>query len=154
MNWDGVEGDIVALLRQSSALRTEVKDCRAHAREETKSMLLGMVEALDAFDRVFANIGAKEQDAEKQTRIWLGNFRSVRKLVESSLRKSGVEKIECLGEKATPGRHTVVETEPKPDAEDDVIVEELERGYLWGEEVLRKASVKVESNKNGESNRL
>src|ERR1700722_16059990 len=118
MNLDGIEGDIVALLRQSSSLRTEVKNCREQAREETKSILLGMVEALDAFDRVFANIGAKEQDADKQTRIWLGNFRSVRKLVESQLRKAGVEKIEALGEKATPGRHTVVETEENLEAED------------------------------------
>ena len=44
MSWDAVEADIVALLRQSSALRTEVKNCRAQAREEMKSRLLGLVE--------------------------------------------------------------------------------------------------------------
>ena len=154
MSWDAVEADIAALLRQSSALRTEVKNCRAQAREETKAMLLRLVDVLDAFDRVFTNIGAKENDADKQTRIWLGNFRSVRKLLEALLSEAGVVKIEPLNEKAAPGLHTVVETAPGPGLEDDIIVEELERGYLWGEDVLRKASVKVVSNKNGESNRL
>ena len=103
---------------------------------------------------MFANIGAKENDADKQTRIWIGNFRSVRKRLDAQLKEAGVAKIESLNEKATPGLHTVVETVESPGAEDDTIVEELERGYMWGEEVLRKASVKVVSNKNGESNRL
>jgi molecular chaperone GrpE len=154
MSWDAVEADVVALLRQSSALRTEAQNCRMQAREEMKSRLLGLVEVVDAFDRVFANIGAKENDADKQTKIWIGNFRSVRKRMEALLKEAGVSKIESLKDKATPGLHTVVETVEDPDAEDDIIVEELERGYLWGEEVLRKASVKVVANKNGENNRL
>ena len=47
-------------------------------------MLLQMAGVLDAFDRVFTNIGDKEKDSSKLTKIWVGNFRSVRRLLESS----------------------------------------------------------------------
>jgi molecular chaperone GrpE len=146
MTWQETEADIVGLLRQTSALQTQVKDRQDKARKEKKATLLQMVGVLDAFDRVFNNIAAKEKDADKLTKIWLGNFRSIRRLVESTLKESGVLKIEAPGGKAIPGFHTVVETVENPELENDTIVEELERGYLWGEEVLRKASVKVVKN--------
>jgi molecular chaperone GrpE len=66
-------------------------------------------------------------------------------LLESTLKEAGVMKIESAG-KAIPGLHTVLETVENPDLENDTIVEELETGYLCGEEVLRKASVKVVKN--------
>jgi molecular chaperone GrpE len=145
MTWEAVEADIVALMRQSSALRTQLKDCAERSMHEKKAMLLRMATVLDAFDRVFANIGDKEKDADRLTRIWVGNFRSVHRLLDSALKEAGVTRIESEG-KAIPGFHTVVETVEKPDLENDTIAEELETGYLWGEEVLRRASVKVVRN--------
>jgi molecular chaperone GrpE len=146
MTWQETEADIVALLRQSSALQTELKDSRDKAKKEKKTMLLSLLGVLDAFDRVFNNIGPKEKDADRVTKIWLGNFRSIRRLVDSTLKEAGVLKIEAPDGKAIPGFHTVVETVENPDLENDIIVEELEKGYLWGEEILRKASVKVVKN--------
>jgi molecular chaperone GrpE len=145
MSWEAVEADIIALMRQSSALRTELKTCQERAKQEKKALLLEMASVLDAFDRVFANIGDKDKDADKPARIWVGNFRSVHRLLDSTLKQAGVIRIESSG-KAIPGLHTVVETVANPDLENDTIVEELETGYRWGEEVLRKASVKVVRN--------
>ncbi len=139
MTWQETEADIIALLRQSSALQTELKDCREKATQEKQKMLLHLVRVLDAFDRVFDNIGPKEKDADRQTKIWLGNFRSIRRI-------EGVRKIESPTGKAIPGFHTIVETVENPEMENDTIVEELERGYLWGEQILRKASVKTVKN--------
>ena len=146
MTWQETEADIIALLRQSSALQTGLKDCREKATQEKQKMLLHLARVLDAFDRVFDNIGPKEKDADKQTKIWLGNFRSIRRVVESTLKEEGVRKIESPTGKAIPGFHTIVETVENPELEDDTIVEELERGYLWGEQILRKASVKTVKN--------
>ncbi len=143
MTWQETEADIIALLRQSSALHTELKDCQEKSKEDKKAMLLHLVGVLDAFDRVFNNIGQKEKDADKLTRIWLGNFRSIRRLVDTTLKEANVKKIEAPERRAIPGFHTVVETVENPELEDDTIVEELETGYLWGDEILRKASVKV-----------
>ena len=146
MTWQETEADIIALLRQASALQTQVKDCEEKATKEKKTMLLHLVGVLDAFDRVFNNIGPKEKDADRQTKIWLGNFRSIRRLVDSTLKEAGVLKIESPTGKAIPGLHTVVETVENPELENDTIVEELEKGYMWGEQVLRKASVKIVKN--------
>src|SRR5882762_3299875 len=79
MTWQETEADIIALLRQSSALQAELKDCQEKAANEKQKMLLYLARILDAFDRVFDNIGPKEKDADRQTKIWLGNFRSIRR---------------------------------------------------------------------------
>jgi hypothetical protein len=68
MTWQAVEADIIALLRQSSALRTELKNCEERANHEKKAMLLQMAGVLDTFDRVFTKIGDKEKDAGKLTK--------------------------------------------------------------------------------------
>jgi molecular chaperone GrpE len=157
MTWQETEADIIALLRQTSALQTRLMEREEEAAKEKKAMLLQIAGVLDAFDRVFNNIAPKEKDADRLTKIWLGNFRSIRRLVDSTLKEAGVVKIESPTGKAIPGFHTVVETVENAELENDTIVEELERGYLWGEQVLRKASVKVVKNRgamNGESNRL
>ena len=146
MTWQETEADIIALLRQNSTLQTQLKDAQDRAVKEKKTMLLHMAGVLDAFDRLFNNIAPKEQDADKLTKIWLGNFRSIRRRVENTLKDAGVVKIGSPNGKAIPGFHTVVETVENAELENDTIVEELERGYLWGDQVLRKASVKVVKN--------
>ena len=51
--------------------------------------------------------------------------------------------IEAPSGKAIPGLHTIIETRPMEGLEDDTIIEETEKGYLWHGEVLRKSSVIV-----------
>src|SRR5438105_13181461 len=61
MTWQETEADIIALLRQSSALQTELKNCQEKAANEKQQMLLHLARVLDAFDRVFDNIGPKRE---------------------------------------------------------------------------------------------
>jgi molecular chaperone GrpE (heat shock protein) len=92
-----------------------LKDCREKATQEKQKILLHLARVLDAFDRVFNNIGPKEKNADRQTRIWLGNFRSSRRVVDSTLKEEGVRKIESPTGKAIPGFHTIVETVENPE---------------------------------------
>jgi|UniRef100_A0A7V3YGQ4 molecular chaperone GrpE len=59
------------------------------------------------------------------------------------LEKEGVRPIETRGQKFDPKYHEAMMTVSLPDREDFEIVEEIRKGYLYHDEVLRPAQVKV-----------
>ena len=139
--WNAIQQDVVALIREVAVLKADAANANIKATEDQKQLLLDMLEVLDSFERVFANIEPREQAAERQARNWAGNFRTVKKVLENHLKKHGVVRIEAPEGKAVPGFHTVVETEPELDLDDGTIIEELQKGYLWQGKVLRAAQV-------------
>ncbi|HWQ03029.1 MAG TPA: nucleotide exchange factor GrpE [Candidatus Nitrosotenuis sp.] len=144
--WQAIRTDIENFICEVNALKGALADKEEESRRKTKELLLNMLEVLDAFDRLFANIAPREAQADQQTRIWLGNFRSVRRLLEKKLSSEGVAPIVAPEGKAIPGFHTVAETEENLDLDNDTILQELQKGYLWNGEVLRKAQVRVVKN--------
>jgi len=142
----GVQSDIVALMREVDALRTGSARADEKALKEQKQLLLEMLEVLDGFERVFANIEPREETAERQARTWAGNFRTVKKILENHLKSHGVVRIDAPDGVAIPGFHTIVETDPDPGLEDGRILEELQKGYLWQGKVLRAALVRAVKN--------
>jgi molecular chaperone GrpE len=144
--WATLQQDVVSLIRRVSALKADLAEVRRQARKDQERLLLALVELLDDFERVFANIEPREATADRQARIWVGNFRSVRRRLELQLKSHGVARIEAPGGRAMPGFHTVVDTRENLDADDGTIIEESKKGYLWLGEVLRKAEVVVVKN--------
>ena len=59
------------------------------------------------------------------------------------LRRRGVKPIEVTGTDFDPRFHQSVAQEVSPDHRDGQVMEELRRGYMLGERLLRAAMVKV-----------
>jgi molecular chaperone GrpE len=59
------------------------------------------------------------------------------------LTRRGVKPIEALGTDFDPHLHQAVSSEPVPGAREGEVVEELRRGYMLGDRLLRPAMVKV-----------
>jgi len=59
------------------------------------------------------------------------------------LRKRGVKAIEALGADFDPNFHQAVIHEPSNEHREGEVIEELQRGYLLGDRLLRPAMVKV-----------
>jgi molecular chaperone GrpE (heat shock protein) len=144
--WKAIRADIEGLIIEVAGLKAGLLEQKEESRRKARDLLLGMLEVLDAFDRLFANIAPREEQADKQTRIWLGNFRTVRRLLEKKLAAEGVHPIEAPEGKAIPGLHTITETDVNLDLDDDTILEVIQKGYLWQGEVLRKAQVRTVKN--------
>jgi molecular chaperone GrpE len=144
--WKAIRADMEHFIREVNSLQGALAGKAEDHRRATKALLLNMLEVLDAFDRLFANIAPREEHADPQTRVWLGNFRSIRRLLEKKLSAEGVAPIVAPEGKAIPGFHTVTETEENLELDDDTILQELQKGYLWNGEVLRKAQVRVVKN--------
>ena len=136
-----VEEDVRALMRQVAEARTEADSDRKQQVDAQRRLLLGVVDVLDAFERVFRNIQSRDGDLSPQMKVWVGNFRSVRRLVDRLAREYGVVRIENLDRGFDPAWHTIVETVQDASRPDGTIVSEVQPGYLWREQVLRKAEV-------------
>ncbi len=69
------------------------------------------------------------------------------KLIEAQLFKvledKGVKPIKALGEAFDPNLHEAVTVDAESDKPDNTVVEELQRGYIYKDKIVRPAKVKV-----------
>lgn len=75
-------------------------------------------------------------------------FAPVQKQIEEFLKKEGIEEIKAVGEKFNPEMMEIVaassnEASLAPEEREEVVVEELQKGYKMGEKVVRPAKIKV-----------
>jgi len=143
---DRVTGDVGRLLCEIAELRLAAEEVTRAESKRIEKLLLQILDVIDAFERVFKAVQAKEQQVTKQMRIWLGNFRTVRRLLDNILDEYGVTPIQNIDRGFDPTWHKAVETRADASRTDGTIVEEILRGYLRGPGILRKSEVVVIKN--------
>lgn len=73
----------------------------------------------------------------------LKGVENVRKALATTLQKFGVTPIQALGEKFDPNFHNAVMQRDDPTVEDQTVIQELQKGYLLKNRLLRPAMVVV-----------
>jgi molecular chaperone GrpE len=141
-----LEEDLRRLMREAAAGKLAAAEQERRHAEESRKRLLSVVAVLDAFDRVFASVRDKEHEVTPQMKVWLGNFRTVRRLVERVLADEGVTRMEDTARGFDPACHVAAEVVEDPGRADGTVVDEIQPGYLWRGEVLRKAQLRVVRN--------
>lgn len=71
------------------------------------------------------------------------SYQGVYKLLVDCLKRVGVSPMRSEGKEFDPSLHEAVMREPTDQHPEDTVIEELVRGYMLGERVLRHAMVKV-----------
>jgi molecular chaperone GrpE len=112
----------------------ERKDFTEWAAADVLSDLLGV---MDDFDRALATPAPPEAQAYK-TGVEL-----IHRARTDLVRKRGVTPIETVGADFDPHRHQAVAYDAVEGAREGEIVEELRKGYMLGDRLLRPALVKV-----------
>lgn len=69
-------------------------------------------------------------------------IRQIQKQLETILQRYGLTEIKALGQKFNPTFHEAVEQIKSP-KEEGTIIEEVQKGYLLGDKVLRASKVKI-----------
>ena len=93
-----------------------------------------MFPILDTFDKARQMLSQEE----------MATFNLVAKQFETILAQVGVEKMQSLGKPFDPNTMSAVYKQPVKDKEqDNIVLEEYASGYLYGEKVLRYATVAV-----------
>ncbi|EKV01995.1 molecular chaperone GrpE (heat shock protein) [Leptolyngbya sp. PCC 7375] len=98
-----------------------------------------MLEVVDNFERARAQI-KPQNDGEMAVHK---SYQSVYKQLVEALKRIGVAPMRAEGKEFDPNLHEAVMREPTDEHAEGTVIEELVRGYVLGERVLRHAMVKV-----------
>ncbi len=105
----------------------------------TEGLLLEFLPILDNLERAVASA---QPEAANHVAMVEGIEMIVR-LFRASLEKAGVKPMDAVGHVFDPSRHLAVAQVDSPGGQDNVVVEEIQKGYLLEGRVLRAAMVKV-----------
>lgn len=139
-----------ALLRE----RADAANVRRRADEERMKLgslykanvVRDLLAFIDNLDRAI-NHAPKNQVPEVKYELWDKWFEGlvgVRKQLEQALEKVGVERIKTVGEKFDPALHEAITME-EGEGTEEIVSEELQAGYMVGDEVVRHAMVRVKA---------
>ncbi|MBW2991870.1 nucleotide exchange factor GrpE [Candidatus Woesearchaeota archaeon] len=117
----------------------ENNDFRKYVKAELIKKLLP---TLDSFELALKNNQDKEKFMKGVEMIYAQLFQV--------LEEEGLRKTESLGKKFDPFFHEVLMTEHDDRKDDEEITEELQKGYMFNDKVLRYAKVKVNKKKEEE----
>jgi molecular chaperone GrpE len=114
----------------------EKEELEVHVKCTTINELLSVV---DNFERARSQI-KPQNDGEMALHK---SYQGVYKDLVDRLKKVGVSPMRAEGQPFDPNFHNAVMREPTAEHPDGTVIEELMRGYLLGDKVLRHAMVKV-----------
>jgi len=106
------------------------------ARQGKRELLKALVDLADGFERALAHVD------ESPDSVAAGLFGMQRRL-SSLLEAEGVKSFESVGQRFDPTRHEAVATVRDGGDEPGTVVDEAGPGYLWKDELLRPARVRV-----------
>lgn len=97
-----------------------------------------MVSALDIFDQA-----VNMQTDDEKLKGFLAGFIMVNNNLKQILEEEGVKPIKALGEPFDPRYHHAVEVDWDETKTENIVVQELQKGYLFKDRILRASLVKV-----------
>ena len=101
--------------------------------------LSAILPIVDNFERARQQLKPESDEAQTLHRSYQGLYKQ---LVEV-LKQQGVAPMRVLGQQFDPNLHEAVLREPSDKENEDIVIEELQRGYHLDGKVLRHALVKV-----------
>jgi molecular chaperone GrpE len=130
------EAHVRALADFDSYRRRVERQQASAARGARREMILPLLDVLDDFDRALEPRGRIKQPQ-------MEHLLSIREKLLRLLEQAGVTIIDSRGRIFNNRLHEAVSFAESEDRPSGTIIEEMQRGYQWGEEVLRPARVKV-----------
>jgi molecular chaperone GrpE len=112
------------------------RDREVAARQAKRGLLKALVDLADDFDRALVHIDDSPDSVAE------GLFGMQRRLT-GLLEAEGVKAFESVGQHFDPTRHEAMATVRDSDETPGTVVDEAGRGYLWNDELLRPARVRV-----------
>ncbi len=116
------------------------RDVERRVREGRSDLLRQLLEVADDLDRAS---GAAAADAASVAASVVRGVELTRQKLLDLLKAQGVEPLETAGQPYDPHLAEAVAVEPVGPERDNLVLEDLQRGYRYGETILRPARVKV-----------
>jgi molecular chaperone GrpE len=104
----------------------------------TDDIILKLLDIYENLERAVEG----EKDAEVKSPLFEG-LSIVYNQMKCMLEAEGLKPINAVGEKLDPFKHEAILKEENSDKEEGVVLEELQRGYMLKDRVIRYSKVKV-----------
>jgi len=111
------------------------KELQIKEEETKKKYLSELIDLNELLKKAYA-----DNDPKKGLKLMLNN-------IENFFEKEQIKSINCVGEKFNHNLHHAVTTIEKNDCEDEIIVEEVKKGYMINNKLLRPSHVIVAKKK-------
>ncbi|MGH9822943.1 MAG: nucleotide exchange factor GrpE [Blastocatellia bacterium] len=115
--------------------RTE-RERERFARLGKRSLIMKLLDLADGLDQALTHI----EDASGPV---ADGLRVVHRQLIAALRSEGVTPFDSLGQQFNPDLQEAVSVDDAPGIESGTIIKEFQKGYKWGEEIIRHARVNV-----------
>jgi molecular chaperone GrpE len=121
----------------------QIEDIKKHCSEPLVMELLEVVDELE----MAIKSGQSSDSAQALTRGVEITLKKLRKTLENE----GVYSIDSLGKPFDPSKHTAVARIEREDVDNCTVIEEVRKGYIMKEKVIRPSIVKVAVKPSSES---
>ncbi|MWC27529.1 nucleotide exchange factor GrpE [Paenibacillus sp. MMS18-CY102] len=120
--------------------RRTIKEREELARYATSKLLTELLPVVDNFERAI-NAAKQNSDFDALSK----GVDMVSRQFNQVLEQEGLSPMNVVGEPFNPEFHQAVMQEPSAEHEEGTVLEELQKGYMLKDKVLRPAMVKVSS---------
>lgn len=103
-----------------------------------KSIVEKMLPVIDSFERGLETV--TEDDVDN---AFVEGMEKVYKQLLTCLEEAGVKAIEAVGKEFDPNFHNAVMHDEDPEQGENIVIEELQKGYMYRDSVVRYSMVKV-----------
>jgi len=110
-----------------------------YAQFASSDLLRELLNSIDSFELALRNAASEGQNSEEVLR----GFELIYKQLQDTLARFGLKPVEAKGKKFDPNFHQAVSTLATNEVEENIIIDELRKGYLLHGRLLRPAMVNV-----------
>jgi molecular chaperone GrpE len=110
-------------------------------RKEMSDLLFSFLEVVDSLEALL--IYCEELAAKGHEHVPLRSVKTTLRQTLGVLSQAGVEQMNAIGRPLDLEQHEVQAVSPDPSIEEDTVLEEKVRGYLWKGAILRRAKVVI-----------
>ncbi|MCY7486957.1 MULTISPECIES: nucleotide exchange factor GrpE [Paenibacillus] len=118
--------------------RRTLKEKEDFAKYASAKLVTELLPVLDNFERALAT-----EQASSEAESFIKGVDMIFRQLGQVLEQEGVKPMEAVGQPFNPEFHQAVMTVDTDEFEEGVVVEELQKGYMLKDKVLRPAMVKV-----------
>lgn len=117
--------------------KRSLREREAQAKYKSQDLVTELLPVIDNFER------ALQVEANDANKGLLDGISMVYKQLMDALKTEGVEPIEAVGKEFDPNIHQAVMQVEDETKDSNIIVEELQKGYMLKDRVIRPSMVKV-----------
>lgn len=144
--YDRLKQEREALLDRAARLQAEFDNARRRsAREQQEFKEYALADALKSLLPILDSLDRALRSAPQGDEFVAG-IQLIDKQFHDALAKLGVEPVQAQGEAFDPNLHQAIQMVETEDAEDNHVIDELQRGYRLKDRLLRPAMVRVARN--------